>query len=59
MNGREPPDPHVTVADAVAELGALRCSDPAARHAVHVIRLTRLTLEAFWLGGRRNDADGG
>ena len=36
------------VEDAIAELDELRSSDPAARSAVHAIKLTQLTLESFW-----------
>ena len=36
------------VADAIAELRELRSSDPAARAAVHAIKLTQLTLETLW-----------
>lgn len=39
----------VQVEDVVAELATLRSSDPAARHAVHAIKLTSLTLESFGL----------
>ena len=46
MNGQS--TSHVSVAEAIADLAALRSSDPAARHAVHAIRLTRLILESFW-----------
>ena len=48
----------VRVDDAVAELATLRSNDPAARHAVHAIRLTALTLESFGVG-ERDDPDGG
>ena len=37
----------------IADLSELRSSDPAARPAVHAIRLAQLTLEAFW----RNETD--
>jgi len=49
VNGREPSAAHVTVTEAIADLAELRSSDPAARHAAHAIRLTRLTLESFWI----------
>ncbi len=35
--------------DVLADLATLRSSDPAARHAMHAIKLTSLTLEAFWV----------
>jgi hypothetical protein len=57
MNGREVTTAPVKVADAIADLAGLRSSDPAARHAVHAIRLTRLTLESFWVDERRPDDD--
>jgi len=41
---------------AIADLSELISSDPAARPAVHAIRLTQLTLKAFWL--RENDEHG-
>jgi hypothetical protein len=34
---------------ALAELRALRCSDPAAARANEAVRLTANTLEFFWL----------
>lgn len=37
------------VADAITELRALRSADPAARSAQEAIKLTRLTLECFWM----------
>lgn len=40
------PEP-VQSEDALADLATLRSSDPAARHAMHAIKLTRLTLETF------------
>ncbi len=40
--------PSARVHDAIAELDELRSSDPAARSAMHAIKLTRLTLECFW-----------
>jgi hypothetical protein len=43
---RTPPE---KVKSAIADLVRLRSSDPAARHAMHAIRLTRLTLEEFWI----------
>jgi hypothetical protein len=46
------------VEEAIADLAGLRSSDPAARHAVRAIRLTRLTLEQFWLRGRTSDDSG-
>ncbi len=36
------------VDDAIAELAGLRSTDPAARSALHAIKLTRLTLECFF-----------
>ncbi len=37
------------VHDALTELHELRCTDPAAASAVHVVKLTELTLECWWL----------
>lgn len=36
------------VHDAIADLSELHSTDPAARSAVHAVRLARLTLECFW-----------
>lgn len=59
MRARETNAAPTAVADAIADLAALRSDDPAARHAIHTIRLTRLTLESFWIDRRRrNDPDG-
>jgi len=55
VNEREPNPTPSAVADAIADLAALRSDDPAARHAVRTIRLTRLTLESFWIDRHRCD----
>lgn len=55
MTGREGNAARIEVADAIADLAELSSNDPAARHAVHAIRLTRLTLESFWLDAPRSD----
>lgn len=55
---RAAPRTRVQVEDAVADLATLHSDDPAARHAVHAIKLTRLTLESFWLDRRWPSADG-
>ncbi len=49
MSGHDGTAEPVQRDDALAELATLRSSDPAARHAMHAIELTRLTLEAFWV----------
>jgi hypothetical protein len=48
--------------DALDELRDLRCPDPAAAHAMRVVRLTSRTLSDFWIpalerldGGRQPD----
>lgn len=40
---------------AITDLSELRSTDPAARAAIHAIKLTRITLESFW---RRDDERG-
>jgi hypothetical protein len=55
MTDREAKTASSGVEDAIADLAGLRSSDPAARHAVHAIRLTRLTLEQFWLNAPTSD----
>lgn len=40
---------HAQVADALIDLADLPADDPAADHARHAARLTRHTLECFWL----------
>lgn len=52
MTDREANTASSGVEDAIADLAGLQSNDPAARHAVHAIRLTRLTLEQFWLRDR-------
>ncbi len=47
MSGHDRTSEPVQLEDALADLETLRSSDPAARHAMHAIKLTRLTLEAF------------
>jgi hypothetical protein len=37
------------VHDALAELHDVRCTDPAATSAIHVVKLTEQTLERWWL----------
>jgi hypothetical protein len=37
------------VHDALTELHAVRCTDPAATHAIHAVKLTEQTLECWWL----------
>lgn len=56
MNGREGNPARIEVADAIAGLAELRSNDRAARHAVRTIRLTRLTLESFWLHPPKSEA---
>ena len=41
----------------LGDLAQLRSSDPAARHAMHAIKLTRLTLETFGSAGRLPASD--
>ncbi len=40
---------HARARDAIEELRAIRCSDPAAAPALDAVRLTALTLESLWL----------
>ncbi len=35
--------------DAIVDLDAVRSSDPAAREAMHAVRLTAHTLRSFWV----------
>jgi hypothetical protein len=58
MTDREARTASSGVEDAIADLAGLQSSDPAARHAVHAIRLTRLTLEQFWLAEPKADDAG-
>lgn len=37
------------VQDALTELHELRCTDPAAQGAIHVVKLTEQTLECWWI----------
>lgn len=39
----------MTADEALAELRAMRCDDPAAARANDAVRLTVYTLETFWL----------
>ena len=54
MSARSAPDDDVSsrqqarVDDAIAELADLRSSDPAARSALHALKLTQFTLETWW-----------
>lgn len=57
MTGGDTAPMRALVDDAIADLGAIRSSDPAARHAVHAIGLTRITLESFWVDALRADGD--
>ena len=55
---RSAPDPADTRLDhAISELAQLRSTDPAARHAMHAIKLTRSTLETF--GAAKHRPSGG
>ena len=56
MNRRDHRPEPVQSEDALADLATLRSRDPAARHAMHAIKLTRLTLETFGVS-RRTLAD--
>lgn len=40
---------HAQAREAIAELRAIRCSDPAAEAALEAVRLTAHTLESWWL----------
>jgi hypothetical protein len=40
---------HARTVDALDELRRLQCHDPAAAHAMRVVRLTARTLADFWL----------
>ncbi len=45
------------VTDALIDLGDLPADDPAADQARHAVRLTRHTLECFWLPALEQLAD--
>lgn len=47
MSGHDSARVPVPLHDALADLATLHSSDPAARHAMNAIKLTRLTLERF------------
>ena len=40
---------HTRIREAIDELRAIRCSDPAAAEALDAVRLTTHTLESWWL----------
>ena len=40
---------HARTREAIEELRAIRCSDPAAEAALDAVRLTTHTLESWWL----------
>ncbi len=57
MSDDRPGTPGVPIDAVIADLARLRSTDPAARHAVHAIKLTGLTLESFGRPRRRPAAD--
>lgn len=57
MSRADPGSTGTPVDRAISDLVRLRSSDPAARHAMHAIELTRLTLETF--GAEKHRPPGG
>lgn len=59
MSDDRPATPDAPIDAVIADLARLRSTDPAARHAVHAIKLTGLTLESFGRPTRRPEAGAG